>query len=118
MWRRVGIGTAFVAVVAIAVLLYPVGGVVWSAGQVDRLALVDGERRSETGSQVAIKEALTGVRADRFRRMLSAVTGGKCHPRYLEFLTDSGWISTPVQCPSGFFLDFVPPPAKVQPSKP
>lgn len=110
MRKRVGIGAALLVACALAILLYPVGGVVWTAGQVSRLAQVNGDHRSETGSEAAIREALDGVRAGRFKRVLSRVTGRPCHPRQLEFLTASGWVPATAQCPNGFFLDFVPPP--------
>lgn len=117
MRGRLWIGAATVIVVPFAILCYPVGGVVWSAGQVDRLALVDGAKRSETPSQVAIAEALGEVRVDRFRRVLRAVAGTKCHPQHLEFRTKAGWVSARVQCPGGFFLDYIPRPGMGHPSR-
>lgn len=109
---RVVIALVVAALTVAALLCYPVGGAVWSAGQVHQLAQVNGNGRSETGSRAAIAEALSGVRADPFRRLWSAITGNECRPRRLEFLTDSGWVPATVQCPSGFFLDFVPPPGR------
>ena len=117
MWNRIGtVATLLLVTCILAILLYPVGGEVWSAGQVSRLAQVDGDLRSETGSEAAIGEAVAGVRVDRLKRFLSSVTGEECHPRQLEFLTVAGWVPATVQCPDGFFLDFVPTP--IQPSHP
>lgn len=118
MGKKVGAAAACVVLLASVILVYPVGGAVWSAQQVDRLAVVDGELRSETVGQAAINEALSGVRVDRFRRVLSVVTNRRCHPLHLEFHTKTGWVSATVQCPGGFFLDFVPRPGMFRPSHP
>lgn len=104
-----------ILVVGFALWFYPVEGVIWSADQVDRLAQVNGELRSETDGQAAIQEALDGLRFDRFRRILHAVTGKPCHSRDLQLLTDSGWIAATVECPSGLFMDFWPPPGLGRP---
>jgi hypothetical protein len=57
-----------------------------------------------------IREALTEARMDRFKPMLRALTNGRCHPQYLEFLTASGWVSTRINCVNPFFLDYMPRP--------
>lgn len=108
--------TLWIAVVCLvlllgAVIMYPVGGVVWRASQVERLALVRGDLRSESVSRVAIGEVVLSARVDRIRRVLGRAPGGKeCIPQDLELRAGSRWVPVRIHCPSGFFLDYLPRP--------
>lgn len=103
-------GFGSLALLVTMLLLYPVGGVIWRSDQVHRLAQIAGERRSETDSPAAIREALAAARSGRIRLIFKALRGEECPPRDLEFLTDAGWVPVRIHCPGGFFLDYLPHP--------
>lgn len=108
MRRRVAFAAALLVLLSALLYRWPVGGVIWHAGQVERLALVTGEGRYETTSRPAIAEALGGARLDRFRLLLRPLTGQRCGPRDLAFRTASGWVDLRVHCPGDLFLDYLP----------
>lgn len=108
--RKLGLGLGSLILVVTMVLVYPVGGVIWQANQVQRLALVAGENRQEAEGMAAIREALAGARTDRLMAPLRALFGRTCAPQDVEFLTEAGWVPVRINCAGGFFLDFMPRP--------
>lgn len=95
--------------VLLGTYFYPVGGEIWTTRQVMGVAMVRGERRVELAEQtrldVAVGEALTAARIDRFRRFNP---GARCSPADLELQTSKDWVRVRLRCTAGLLFDYIP----------
>ncbi|MFZ5818202.1 MAG: hypothetical protein ACOY93_23365 [Bacillota bacterium] len=111
MRRGAVFGAGVLLVLLLGLWLWPIGGVIWRAGQVERLALIREERRREFDAPVVVREVLQTARLDRFRYLLLRPVGlADCRPQEVALLTRSGWVDLQIRCPGGLFLDYLPRP--------
>lgn len=107
--RKVNVAAGFTVVCLALLLLYPVGGSIWSDNQVSGLAMVQGGHRVELQNPnmlaAAARDALFEARVSRLRRWLP---GKRCRPLELQFLAGGRWVVVPVPCASGLLFDFIP----------
>lgn len=104
-----GVGVALLLLVP-AVWFFPVGGQIWRADQVTRLAeIYPGERR-EIDHRLIIEEGVAMARADRFRWLLSPLVPERsCQRVTMELLSASGWVQVHLRCATGLRFDYISP---------
>lgn len=107
--RRVGAVLTVMLCVLVVGFGYPVGGSIWSAGQVTGVAMVRGESQLELRDPAwvrrAAEEVILAARVDRFRRFIPGIPRGQCNPLDLSLETAKGWVGVELHCTSGLMFD-------------